>query len=248
MAKMSRIRVSLTVHVFDARLLFRQIVQRLLFVVLFSASILAACAGLPGIGSGDSSTSPNQIAYDGAILLTVKNGQTFPGTTIGYQGKTPDGRALVTLDGQQAPKSMADSVSFTGSPIAGTLLTLDTRVGTYDSNAVNLFGKVHLVVDNPAPSMGTFGPDTITGFGIPVQYTVNRGQAIPGSTIQFVGKADQGAQFSNVEGFPYRQQFDSIVWSGHLRDKVALRLDLRLLSYSEDSATVGGTAQVRFEK
>jgi hypothetical protein len=223
--------------------------QRLLLVlVVVSASILAACAGLPCFGSGDTSTSPNQIAYDGAILLTVKNGQTFPGTTIGYQGKTLDGRALVTIAGQQAPKSTADSVNFTGSPIAGTLLTLNTRVGNYDSNAVNLFGTVHLVVDNAAPQMGAFGPDTITGFGIPVQYSVNRGQTIPGSTVQFVGKTDQGAQFSNVEGFPYRQQLDSIVWSGHLRDKVALRLDLRLLNYSEDSATLGGTAQVQFEK
>jgi hypothetical protein len=113
---------------------------------------------------------------------------------------------------------------------------------------VNLFGTVHLVVDNPAPQVGNFGPESITAFGIPVQYSVNKGETIPGSTIQFVGKTDQGAQFSNVEGYPYRQQLDSVVWNGHLRDKVALRLDLRLISYSEDSATLVGTAQVRFEK
>jgi hypothetical protein len=217
-------------------------------IVVLGALGLSACARLPRIGLGGTSTSPNQISYNGAILLTINNGQTFPGTTIAYQGKTPDGRALITIGGEQAPKSTADSVNFNGSPIAGTVLNLSTRVGTYDNNAVNLFGTIHLVVTDPAPQKGNFGSDTITGFGIPVQYTVNRGETIPGSTVQFLGKTDQGAKFSNVDGFPYRQQLDSIVWSGHLREKVALHLDLRLLSYSEDSATFAGTAQVRFEK
>jgi hypothetical protein len=240
---------SLTLLVFDARLLSIQMVPRSVLILAFlSAAVLAACGGLPGLGSGDSSTSPKQITYDGAILLTIKNGQTFPGTAIGYLGKAPDGRATVTINGQQAPKSTADSVNFSGSPIPGTVLSLSTRVGTYDDNAVNLFGTIHLVVDDPVPQMGNFGSDTITGFGVPVQYTVNKGEFIPGSTVQYLGKTDQGAQFSNVEGFPYRQQLDSIVWNGQLRDKVGLHLDLRLLSYSEDSATFAGTAEVRFEK
>ena len=222
--------------------------RSLILLVLFSASTFAACSGLPGFGSGDTSTSANQISYDGAIALTIKNGQTLAGTTIGYQGKTSDGRALVIINGQQAPKSTADSVSFVGAPIPGTHLNLNTRVGTFDNNAVNLFGTLHLVVDDPVPQMGSFGPDSITAFGIPVQYSVNKGDSIPGSTVQFVGQTDQGAQFANVEGYPYRQQLDSVVWNGHLRDKVALRLDLRLISFSADSATLVGTAQVRFEK
>jgi hypothetical protein len=224
--------------------------NRLLFFALtmFELLILAGCGGLPFFGSGNTPTSSNQISYDGAIAFTIKNGQTFPGTTLGYQGKTPDGRALVTIAGLQAPKSTADSVNFVGAPIAGTLLSLNTRVGTYDNNAVNLLGTIHLVVDDPVPQAGTFGTDSITAFGIPVQYSVNKGDPIPGSTIQFLGKADQGAQFNNVGGYPYRQQLDSVVWNGHLRSMVALRLDLRLISYSEDSATLVGTAQVRFEK
>lgn len=211
-------------------------------------SSVGGCALVPGAGPAGGLTSPNQISYDGAIALSVRKGVIFPGTTIGYDGKTTDGRALISIAGQQAPKQTADSVNFAGSPIGGTHLSLSTRVGTYDNNSVNLFGTIHLVVDDPSPVAGNLGPDAITGFGVPVQYSVNRGETIPGSTVQYVGKADQGAQFSNVEGFPFRQQLDSIVWGGHLRDKVALRLDLRLISYSEDSATLVGTAQVRFEK
>lgn len=218
-----------------------------IFAVL-SALTLVACGGFPPLPSGDTPGSTNQLSYDGAIALTIKNGQTFPGTTIGYQGKTPDGRALMTIMGQAAPKSTADSVSFLGAPIPGTVLNLNTRVGTYDNNAVNLLGTIHVAVDNPAPQAGTVLGNTITAFGIPVQYSVDKGKAIPGSTIQFVGKTDLGAQFTNVEGYPYRQQLDSVIWNGHLRDKVGLRLDLRLLSYSEDSALLVGTAQVQFEK
>lgn len=214
------------------------------FVIPFT---LAGCGVLPPLLPGDAS-STNQLTYDGAIALSVKNGSTFPGTTIGYKGKTADGRALVTISGQDAPKSTADSVTFIGSPIPGTVLDLNTRVGTYDNNVVNLFGTIHLAVTSPAPQMGTAVGDSITAFGIPVQYSVNKGNAIPGSTIQFVGKTDQGAQFTNVEGYPYRQQLDSVVWSGHLRSKVGLHLDLRLLSFSEDSATLVGTAQVQFER
>jgi hypothetical protein len=220
----------------------------LLLLTIFGGLILAACSGQLGLGSIDTPGAPNQLSYDGAITLAIRNGQTLPGTNVGYQGKTSDGRALLTIGGVPAPKSTADSVNFTGSPIPGTLLTLNLRVGTYDSNTVNLLGTVHLVISDPLPQPGELASDSITAFGIPVQYSVNGGGTIPGSTVQYVGKTDQGAQFNNVGGFPYRQQFDSIVWNGHLRDKVALRLDLRLISYSEDSAVLVGTAQVHFEK
>lgn len=224
--------------------------MRVPFVILIALSIstaLVACGGLPPFPLGDANPS-NQLSYDGAIAISIRSGTTFPGTTIGYKGKTPDGRALMTIAGQEAPKSTADSVAFAGSPIPGTVLNLNTRVGTYDNNAVNLFGTIHLSVTSPAPQMGPAAGDAITAFGIPVQYSVNKGNAIPGSTIQFVGKTDQGAQFTNVDGYPYRQQLDSVVWTGHLRSKVGLHLDLRLISFSEDSATLVGTAQVQFER
>ncbi len=223
--------------------------RRYLLLFAFSGMLmLAACSGQLGIGAINTPVAPNQLSYEGAITLTVRNAQTLAGTNLGYQGKTPDGRALLVIAGVQAPKSTADSVGFTGSPIPGTLLTLNMRVGTYDNNAVNLFGTVQVVINDPLPQPGDLAPDSITAFGIPVQYTVNKGATIPGSTVQYLGKTDQGAQFSNVGGFPYRQQFDSVVWNGHLRDKVALHLDLRLISYSEDSAVLVGTAQLHFEK
>lgn len=194
------------------------------------------------------SAQPTELSYQGAITLSIKSGQTLVGTNIGYNGKTSDGRALMTINGQPAPKSTADSVNFTGAPVAGTLLTLNTRVTSYDSSKVNLVGTVQITIKNPQVQPGEPAPDALTAFGIPVSYSVSRGEPIPGSLIQYLGATPEGAQFSNVGGYPYRQQFDSVVWNGRLRDKVSLRLDLRVLSFSDDSATLVGTAQVRFER
>ncbi len=216
----------------------------------FAVLLLAGCAGdlLPGGGGSVPTTTPNQIVYDGALSISIKNGQILAGTNIGYQGKSTDGRALLLIGGEQAPKSTADSVNFVGSPVPGTQLKLNTRVGTFDNSGVNLVGTVHILVLDPQLQSGDLGPDAITAFGIPVQYSVNKGDRVPGTTVQFLGQTPDGAQFSGAGQYPYRQQFDSVVWTGHLRDKVGVRLDLRLLNSSDDSATLVGTAQVRFEK
>ncbi len=216
---------------------------------MFAALALTGCIGdlLPGGGNLPTTVS-NQIVYDGALSVSIKNGQTLAGTNLGYEGKSTDGRALLIIGGEQAPKSTADSVNFVGSPVAGTQLKLNTRVGTYDNTTINLIGTVHILVLDPQPQAGDLAPEAITAFGIPVQYSVNKNEFVPGSTVQFLGQTQEGAQFSGVGQYPYRQQFDSVVWIGHLRDKIGVRLDLRLLNSSDDSATLVGTAQVRFEK
>ena len=121
-------------------------------------------------------------------------------------------------------------------------------MGTYDTRTVNLLGTVRIDVDNPNPQPGESAPDSLAAFSIPVQYNVQQAEFIPGSNVQYVGSGDQGAEFRGAGQYPYIQQFDSIVWTGHVHDKVAVRLDLRLINYSQDTATFVGTAQIRFEK
>ncbi len=214
------------------------------------ALVLAGCSMvmLPGGGGSTETDAANELTFDGAITVSIKRGQTLAGTNVGYQGKSTDGRALLVIGGEQAPKSTADSVNFVGSPVAGTQLKLNTRVGTYDNNSVNLLGTVHILVLDPQPQSGDLTASTITEFGIPVQYSVGRDEFVPGSNLQYLGQTQDGAKFGGAGQYPYRQQFDSVVWAGHLRDKIGLRLDLRLLNSSEDGATLVGMAQVRFEK
>ena len=229
----------------------------LFLALLSSLLLLAGCAGaldIPLIGPylGGGSSSPTETAnalnYDGAITLSIKNGQTLPGTNLGYQGKSADGRALLLVGPEQAAKSTADSLSFTGVVVPGTTLKLDLRIGPYDNSSVTLLGFVHITVDEPQPAPGDASPDVISAYGIQVQYTVPKNSAIPGTNVVFLGQTPSGAQFSGAGQYPYRQQLDSVVWSGHLRAKVFVRYDLRLIAYSEDNATLVGGAQVKFEK
>ncbi len=224
--------------------------QFLLLTFVLLALLASGCAGLlpGGDGGGIITPAPHTITYDGAITVSVKNSQNLAGTTIGYQGKSADGRALLVINGLQAAKQTADSVTYKGSQFPGVLIDLNTRVGTYDQNTVNLFGTIHLEIQDPKPDARPLAQDLITAFSIPVQYNVNLNESIPGTLIQYLGQSSDGAKFSNVGEFPFRQQFDSLVWNGHLRDKVGLKLDLRLVSASEDKAALVGTAQVRFEK
>ena len=220
------------------------------FTLSFAALWLAGCSNLlPSGGGGGGTSAPlNQITYEGPLTVSIKSGQTLAGTDLIYQGKSADGRALLVIGGAQAPKSTADSVNYTGSPVPGTLLTLTTRVVTYDDKAVNLIGTVHVTVQDPQPQADAIAPEAAAAFSVPVEYTVRKNGTIPGSTAQYLGKTDQGAQFGNIGQFPFIQQGDSVVWIGHLREKIALRLDLRLINSSDANVLLIGTAQIRFEK
>ncbi|MGB8646822.1 MAG: hypothetical protein WCF84_16395 [Anaerolineae bacterium] len=224
--------------------------QILLLTLCAVVMLLAGCSGqIPGGGIiGNTPVSGQTITYDGAINLSIKNGQPLAGTNLGYQGKSTDGRALLVIGSLQAPKQSLDSVTYKGSPVAGVVLDLSTRVGTYDQNTVNLIGTIHIEIQDPHPTANPPAAAQLTAYALPVQYNVNLNETIPGTLIQYLGQTPDGAKFSNVGEFPYRQQFDSVVWSGHLRDKVGLSLDLRLVSASEDKAALAGTAQIRFEK
>jgi len=193
-------------------------------------------------------TPPRQIAYDGAVTLQVASGSTLPGTNITYEGKAPDGRAIMRINGLQALKSTADSVNWTGALVLFSLVDLNLRVVTYDNSGMTLAGTIHLVVQDPTPTPADPSTNLIADFTIPVTYIVSRYQTVPGTVISYVGAKPEGAEFANLDQYPYRQRFDSVVWQGRLRDRVAIRYELRVLDFNDDRAVLGGTAHIMFEK
>jgi hypothetical protein len=205
---------------------------------------LFACDVLPNANP----TPSRQISYDGPVTLTIKAGETLPGTTVGYQGKAPDGRAMLSLNGTQALKATADSVNWTGALILFSLVDLKMRVVTFDEKSLTLAGTIHLVVQEPNPVAGNLSPNVIAAYTIPVTYTVDRNTTLPGTNVAYLGAKTGGAEFANLDQFPFRERFDSVVWQGHLRDRIALRLDLRVLDFNDDRAVLGGTARIVFEQ
>lgn len=214
---------------------------RILILVL--VAWLCACQSLPGAGP----TPSRQISYEGPVTLTIKTGETLPGTTIGYYGKLPDGRAIMNVNGAQAVKSTADSVNWTGALVLFSLIDLKLRVVTFDDAGMTLAGTVRIVVQEPTPVSGNPSANRAADYTIPVSYSVDRGSIIPGTNVAYMGARTDGAEFANLDQFPFRERFDSVVWQGHLRDRIALRLDLRVLDFNQDRVVLGGTAQIIFE-
>lgn len=217
----------------------RQVLGGLVLVLLLAA--FPACQFLA------TPTPARQISFDGPITITIQAGTTLPGTTMAYNGKAPDGRAIMILNGAQSLKATADSVNWTGALVLFSLVDLKLRVLTYDENNITLAGTIHLVVQEPNPTAGNLPVNRLGEFTIPVTYTVNRGAFIPGTNVSYVGAKTGGAEFTNLDQVPYRERFDSVVWQGHLRERIALRLDMRVLDFNDDRAVLGGTAQVIFE-
>lgn len=214
-------------------------------LLLLALLALAACQALP---VQPLATPARQITYDGAVKVTIAAGQTFPGTNIAYQGKAPDGRAILSVGGLQALKATADSVNWSGALVLFSLVDLNLRVLSYDESKLDLAGTIHVVVQDPTPTPATPSSRLIADFTIPVTYTVDRNRQIPGTTVSYVGAKTQGAEFANLDQVPYRDRFDSVVWQGRLRDRIAVRVDLRLFDFNDDRAVLGGTARVMFEQ
>ncbi len=216
-----------------------------ILITLAALLWLIGCDNLPGISHP---TPARQITYDGAVTLKIPIGATLPGTNITYEGKAPDGRAIMRINGLQALKSTADSVNWTGALVLFSLVDLNLRVITYYNSGMNLAGTIHLVVQDPTPTPADPATNLIADFTIPVTYIISRNQTIPGTVVSYVGARTEGAEFANLDQYPYRQRFDSVVWQGRLRNHISLRLETRVLDFNDDRAILGGTARIMFEK
>lgn len=223
---------------------FSLLVSHLLFLV-FLFAFLAACGNIPFIGGAP--TPSRQISFEGPVTLNVRAGETLAGTTIAYQGKAPDGRAIMSINGLQALKSTADSVKWSGALVLFSLIDLNLRVVAYDESNMTMAGTIRIVVQEPNPTAATPTQNPIASFVIPLTYTVPRNTNIPGTTVTYVGAKEQGAEFSSLDQIPFRDRFDSVVWQGRLRERIAAKYDLRVVDFNADRVILGGTVQVMFE-
>lgn len=220
--------------------------NRPLFVLLLVSSLaLGACSANPLAPS--TPPPPNTLVYDAPTTLTVKSGATLPGTPIGYGGKTPTGAAKVLLSGLIAAKQLGDSMDWQGTPAPNTSLKLNTRVMSFDDQAVTFAGSAHIELTKSVVQPGAISGTSQLEFNAPVTYSLNKGETVPGSNISFVGSTADGAQFKGLEGYAFRKTLDSLEYSGRLNPKVTLKLDLRVLNFSNTSVMLGGAATLRIE-
>lgn len=206
------------------------------------------CSGLPIPLPFATPLPPNTLVYTAPTTLTIKAGATLPGTTLVYLGENENKQAQMVVSGYIAPKQVADTVDWQGSPVPNVNLKLTTRVALFDKNAITLVGTAHIEVANIVIQPGGTPGAAMLEFNAPVTWSLKKDELIPGTKIVYVGVTPEGAQFLGLEGYPYRKQLDSLQYLGRISPKVFLRLDLRVVSFSENNVVLGGTANIRIEQ
>jgi hypothetical protein len=207
------------------------------WIVLGLAVLLLA--GCVPFSAGDG----EGLQYSGPLEKGIDKGDVLPGTDIQYVGKTEDG-AEVLVGEQRAIKKTGDSLNYEGELMAGVTVDLTLRVTLITEGEMRVVGTVQIAVADPAPQEGPVDTSAPVSYKVPVAYHVPRDSTIPGSTVTYLGKTDEGAELGNVEGYAYRQPGDSITWKGLLRDRVWIELDLRTVVFTDDALNVAGTAEL----
>ena len=184
-----------------------------------------------------------ELSYSGPLELGVKKGEALPGTQIVYAGVGPLG-AEVLIAGQKAVKQKGDSLDWKSSPVEGVDLDLSLRVLWFDEDTLHCGGIFSVKVKDPAPTPAPLPPDVPLKYKALVSYWVKKGNFIPGTTVRYAGQEEEGARLEGVEGYPFRKTADSIVWTGKLRDRVYIQLNVRVVHFDSLSLKVAGTAEI----
>ena len=215
-------------------------------LILAVTVVVTGCAMIQA--SASVTPAPNTMSYDAPVSLVVKTGASLPGTTIKYSGKSAAGAAQVSIANQLAPKQQGDTLDWQGVPAPDVKVKLATRVASFDDQSITLVGTSHIDIANVSiKASGTPPTNAMMEFNAPVTYSISKNEFIPGSNIAYGGSTTDGAKFLGVDGYPYRKTLDSLQYFGRLNAKVSLKLDLRVLSYSDSGAVLGGTANIKID-
>ncbi len=185
----------------------------------------------------------NRLPYAGPVEVTIGQGEFLPGTDIQYLGQTDEG-AEVSIGGQKATKKGGDSLDWRGDMVRGVDVDQTLRVALATEEALHTIGTVRVIVSNPQSQPEPANRAAPVHYKLPVGYHIETGGTIPGTTVAYLGKTEEGAQLGNVEGYPYRKLGDSINWAGKLREGLWLELSLRTALITDSQLDVLGTADL----
>jgi len=178
----------------------------------------------------------------------LSDDEFIPGTGVRYIGATGNSSYTVEIDGLQADKRAADSLSWRGIVAPAVFAAYDLRLTSSRlSRDIVAVGPVEITILTPNPTQlpnTEPTPASVVYEELVINYNVPVGRTIPGTTLSYVGRAEQGAELAGTTNYPYYQQGDSLVWQGQLRDNVILRYDLRFIFVSDDSVQLAGVAKL----
>jgi hypothetical protein len=213
-------------------------VRRFILVIVLEF-MLAGCSLIPGRGG----ESGGVLTYDGATENGIAPGEAIPGTNIQFVANTDQG-AEVLIDGQRAIKKIGDSLDWKGTVGPGVEVSMPQRIALITGSRLQTVGTVQVIVRDVNPVAGSVPATGQYIYKVASGYTVRKGERIPGTTLVYRGKTDEGAQFDGINGYPYRRVGDSLAWQGQLAPGVYLDTTLRVVAYTDEIVTLAGLATI----
>jgi hypothetical protein len=132
-----------------------------------------------------------------------------------------------------------------GNSAAGVELDFKLRVVGVVLDVFQAWGEVDIIVSKPAPEEADLPEDApLTFSAAVVDYTVGKGDIVPGTTLTYLGNSDKGAEFGGLEDYAYRAVADSLDWSGRVRSNVYTDLSMRVSSIDDEEVSLLGTATI----
>lgn len=205
--------------------------------------LLVLLALLPAACSPGADRPADTVVYTGPVELELARGETQPGTTIQYVSNSENG-AQISVDGQTSTRRIGDSLMWEGEMVPGAAVELSTRLVIINDREVTAGGTVRVEVANAHPEPGAVDSSAAVRYRVPVAYQVDRGDALPGTTIVYEDRDGLRARLRNLDSDGLRGIGDQIAWSGRLTDRVWLKLDLRVVLVTANMLSVAGTADV----
>lgn len=212
---------------------------RWLILVVILGTVLGGCSFIPGAG-GESGGS---LTYDGATQHGIGPGETIPGTNIQFIRNTGEG-AEVLIDDQRAIKKVGDSLDWKGTVAPGVDVSMPQRIALITDDRLQTVGTVRVRVAGVNPVPGAAPAGGRYSYKVTSGYTVRKGERVPGTTLVYEQKTDQGAQFGGTTDYPYRRVGDSVMWQGQLAPGVYLDTTFRVVAYTDDIVTLAGLATI----
>jgi len=214
---------------------------------------------IPGLVEPTPVGSPTPMGDSISYLIpaysqNLKPGETVPGTQLTYVGSSEAGHE-VTIGGQQAFKKAGDSFYWSGVIAPGVFANYNLRLTTSFFGGLPVAGPVELIVlfPNPQPLPLNKDPEAKLHLSnIIIDYHVPLDKTIPGTTLVYQGLENQGlgnqsttlAKIGGLSGYPNLAVGDSLGWFGILRNNVAVRYNMRVVSFDEENLRVAGTGEI----
>lgn len=226
------------------------------FVVVLLALVLTGCSLIVG---GEEETpvatggpAGDQVVFIAPYRAVLDEGEGVPGARLEYVDQDDNG-IHVRIDGEDAHKKTGDSFNWhgpalldtNGTTAAGVELDFKLRVVGVVLDVFQAWGDVDIIVSDPVPVAADLPDDAPLIFSAAVaNYTVAKGDIIPGTTYTYLGNTDKGAEFGGMEGYAYRAVADSLDWSGQVRANVYSDLSMRVRSIDDQEVSLLGAATV----